>query len=200
MKLRSLPLVLGLTLSGCIRNPPPAVPEDDRSIVFPPFFEREAIEVGARGEPYELDGVTLRAIMVAANDFLPPGASNPPCRNRQEAQRYRVIRQGDIIFVSIQEDPAFCGARYPALDSGVKYAVSVDGRILRRISDGQPDESSPLESPDAGRRKVQAEPGVPPALDDTWNDPSRPMPPEWRDGGSGPGLTPAASTSPDGGS
>lgn len=102
MKLRSLSLVTALTLSGCIRNPPPAVLEDDRSIVFPSFFEREAIEVGARGGPYELDGVTLRALIVVANDFLPPGASTPPCRNRQEAQRYRLIRQGDIIFVSIR--------------------------------------------------------------------------------------------------
>lgn len=199
---RCLSLVLVLILSGCVRKPP-AAPEGDTSIAFPSFFEREAIEVGSRGEPYEMDGVMLRAVMVAANDFLPPGASNPPCRNRQEAQRYRVIRQGDIIFVSIQEDPAFCGARYPALDSGAMYAVSADGRILRRVNEGQPGGDLPLEPPDAGHRKVQAVPGVPPALDDIWNDPSRPMPPEWRDGGSGPGhpgSSDAGAADADGGS
>jgi hypothetical protein len=115
--------------------------EDDRSIVFPPFFEQTAVEVGAQGAPYELEGVVLQAIMIAANDFLPPGTKERPCWDRQEAHRYRVIRQGDVIFVRIDEDPAFCGGGYVPLDSGVKYAISTDGRILRRVVDGEPEDS-----------------------------------------------------------
>lgn len=201
--MKNLSLMLAVTLCGCVRSPrpSPAPVEEDKSIVFPPFAEREVIEVGAREGTYELDGELLRALMVAANDFLPPGAKNPPCRNRQEAQRYRVIRQGKLVFVSISEDPAYCGARYPALDSGAKYAIGPDGRILRRVSEGQPDEPSPLEAGDGGHHKVQAEPGVPPALDGIWNDPSRPMPPELKDGGPRlPETVPAPASAADGGS
>ncbi|WNG51424.1 hypothetical protein F0U60_50315 [Archangium minus] len=161
--MRNLPLVLVVCLSGCIlRNlfQPPAPPQYDNSIVFPRFFEQEAVEIGAKDEPYELDGVTLRAITIAANDFLPIGAKNPPCENRQEAQRYRVIRRGDILFVYIYEDYEYCGNPMP-LDSGAKYAISTDGRILQRIIDGQPEEPFGPVSPDAGDQWVPAKPGVP---------------------------------------
>jgi hypothetical protein len=104
----------------------------DASIVFPHFFGRAAIRVGAGGAPYEMDGVTLQALMVAANDLLPPGGKGQSCRDRQEAHQYRVIRQGDIIFVQIDDDDAFCGLKYLSLDTSVRYAISTDGRILRR--------------------------------------------------------------------
>jgi hypothetical protein len=199
MRINPLPLILVVTLSGCVRSPgPPSAPvENDLSIIFPDFPERDVVDVGAPGQPYELDGEMLRAVMIAANDFLPPGAKNPPCRNRQEAQRYRVIRQGDIVFVHIYEDHAYCGRSYPALDSGAKYAISIDGRILRRVSDGQPEKIVDLEPTDGGHQKTRAEPGVPPALDGIWNDPSRPWPPEFQDGGSSPppGVSPPAPSS-----
>jgi hypothetical protein len=199
MRINPLPLILVVTLSGCVRSPgPPSTPvENDISIIFPDFPERDVVDVGAPGQPYELDGEMLRAVMIAADDFLPPGAKNPPCRNRQEAQRYRVIRQGDIVFVHIHEDHAYCGLSYPALDSGAKYAISIDGRILRRVSDGQPEEIIDLEPADGGRQKTRAEPGVPPALDGIWNDPSRPWPREFQDGGSSPppGVSPPAPSS-----
>jgi hypothetical protein len=100
---RYLPLLLCVATAGCIRilfQRPVAI-EDDRSIVFPQFFERTPIEVGAPGQSYLLDGVTLKAISIAANDFLPPERANAPCFDRQEAHSFRVIRRGEIIFVRI---------------------------------------------------------------------------------------------------
>lgn len=173
MKPKSISLILAVVLSGCLWNPfsSRAPLEEDRSIVFPQFFEEEAIEVGAGGEPYELDGEMLQALVIAANDFLPPGARNPPCSSRQEAQLYRVIRRGDIVFVYIHENHAYCGRAYPALDSGAKYAIR-DGRIVRRILDGQPTGLVEPESPDAGDDGFTAEPGVSPTFEALWNEPS----------------------------
>jgi hypothetical protein len=56
------------------------------------------------------------------------------------AHRYRVIRQGDTIFVRIDDNPEFCGVRYVSLGTGVPYAISAEGRILRRVFDGQADQ------------------------------------------------------------
>jgi hypothetical protein len=124
--------------------------ENDRSIVFPQFFEQSVVEVGARGELYELDGVVLQAIMIAANDFLPPSTKERPCWDRQEAHRYRIIRRDPVIFVRIDEDSAACGGGYVSLDSGAKYAISTDGRILRRVVDGEPEGLLGPGTPDAG--------------------------------------------------
>jgi len=181
MWMKSLPLLLAVSLYSCLRSPsPPSVRvEDDKSIRFPRFFEQQATKVGERGDPYELDGVTLRAIQIAANDFLPPSNKNPPCEFRQEAQHYRVIRQGDIIFVYVYEDPKSCGFTSPALDSGAKYAISTDGRILRRVIDGQPEEPFEPVNLDAGGW-VPARPGVPSGYDaqlDGGTDPSHPLSP-----------------------
>ena len=76
--------------------------------------------MAAEGELYELDGVTLRALLIAVNDLLPPGAKDPACPNRPEAQSYRVIRQGNIVFVYVYENETYCGGSYLALDSGAK--------------------------------------------------------------------------------
>ncbi len=161
---------------------PPQVPvEDDKSIRFPSFFEHTAITLGTQGEVYELDGVTLRAIMIAANNFIPPSSSVRSCPDRQESHRYRVVRQGNIVFVYIHEDPAACGESYLALDSGAKYAISADGRILRRVLDGQPEEPLGLEVLDGGPRGVPSKPGVPPGYDDIWNKPANKA--EEQDGG-----------------
>jgi hypothetical protein len=201
MMRRKLFLTLAAVLSGCLRNsfPAPAPVEDDPSIRFPVVSEGVVVEVGTQGQPYDVDGDVLRALMIAANDLLPPGAPNPPCHHRLESQRFRVMRQGNIFFVFIDENPAACGRSYPALDSGVKYAISTDGRILRRVREGQEGEAAfGLETPDGGRPKVRAEPGVSPELDGIWNDPTRPWPAQWRDGGSGPPPS-APASAPDGG-
>lgn len=95
-------------------------------------------------------GVALKAIMIAANHFRPPSAEEQPCWARPEAYRYRVIHQGNIIFVDISEDLEFCGMDYISLDSGASYAISVDGRILRRVTGVHPDRVSSAPTPDAG--------------------------------------------------
>jgi hypothetical protein len=141
-----------LALLGCARSPYPApVPVgDDRSIRFPDFHDQFAIQVGESNSPYQLDGVMLRALMIAANDYLPPGTREYDCQDRQEAQLYRVIRQGDIIFVSVSFNSSFCKPKIYTLDGGARYAISTDGRILRRLvgiePDGFPREEPPRES------------------------------------------------------
>ena len=166
MKAKLLLLAMATTLAGCVRTagPRPVPVENDTSIALPRFFEQPAIAVGAEGSAAELDGVTLRAIMVAANDYLPAGDEERPCWKRQEAQRYRVIRQGDIVFVHIEDDPELCGMQYIALDSGVSYAVSIDGRILRRVFGGSPEGALIPDSPDAGEQAPPAQPSTAPSV------------------------------------
>jgi hypothetical protein len=145
---------------GCARHsyPQPTPLGNDPSIIFPQFYDRPAIHVGAGGVPYELDGVLLRALMIAANHFRPPGEQDQPCWARQEAQRYRVIRQGDIVFVDISEDPEFCGMDYISLDSGATYAISIDGRILRRVTGAEPDRIFGAPATDAGSQNTSPGP------------------------------------------
>jgi hypothetical protein len=152
MRTRNLYLGLAMIAAGCARHvyPQPAQLGNDQSIIFPRFYDQPAIHVGAGDKPYELDGVVLRALMIAANHFRPPSEEEQPCWARQEAQRYRVIRQGDIVFVDISEDPEFCGMDYISLDSGATYAISVDGRILRRVTGAEPARIFEGSSPDAG--------------------------------------------------
>ena len=147
---KRLLLGLAVTLTGCARSHRQPIPPEDLSVRFPDFYARSVITVGADGKAYELEGVTLRALLIATNDFLPPGGENPPCRDRPEAHRYRVIRQGDIIFVQIEDDDAFCGLKYLSLDTGARYAISTDGRILRRGFGAEPDPAPVPVPPDAG--------------------------------------------------
>jgi hypothetical protein len=119
--------------------------ENDPSIRFPRFFEHTPVKLGAQGELFELDGVLLQALMIAANHRFPHETQDQPCLRRREAHQYRVIRRGDIIFVRIDQDLEFCGLDYViSLDSGVTYAISTNGRILRRVFDGEPVEWEPL--------------------------------------------------------
>jgi hypothetical protein len=184
MRTKNLTLGLAVILAGCVLLPQRPVPvENDRSIVFPRFFEHSAVEVGAGGTAFELDGVVLRAVMIAANDFLPPGSRNRPCVQTQEAHRYRVIRQGDILFVRIDDNPEFCGLRYVSLDTGVTYAISAEGRILRRVFDEQPDQPRYAETPDAGGQGIPMSSGESLPTDAGQSVPSRSLAPEERDGG-----------------
>ena len=133
--------MLAVGCAACVRKPPrpPAPREDDTSIVLPDFSGQPAVKVGAEGQPYELDGAVLRALLVATNDYMPPDDEERPCWGSPQAHRYRVIRQGDIIFIDIEEDLEACGLQYLMLDSGVTYAISIDGRILRRVAGSSPE-------------------------------------------------------------
>ncbi|KFE64699.1 hypothetical protein [Hyalangium minutum] len=155
-----------LILVGCARSPGSRqLPqENDPSIAFPPFFADSAVAVGAGQKPYELDGTLLRALSIAVHDFLPSDNENRPCWMRPEAYRYRIIRQDDIIFVRIMEDPDFCGPQYISVDTGAKYAISTNGRILRRVIGTEPEAPWGPSVPDAGKPRSpaeQADGGVP---------------------------------------
>jgi hypothetical protein len=148
--LRSSSCVLVIILlSACLKSPSSrrlSPVEQEPSIVFPQFFNQTVIEVGADGGVYELDGEVLQAIMIAANDFLPPEYENPACQNSKKAHRYRVIRVGDVIFVDVYEDYSYCDSPYAVSDFGAQYAISSTGKILRRDIDGF---GPPLDSSDA---------------------------------------------------
>ncbi|RKI34651.1 hypothetical protein D7Y27_32735 [Corallococcus sp. AB004] len=175
-------LASALVLAGCMRAtaPSPVNSEEDPSIAFPPFFAQPAVSLGTEGTVYELDGDTLRALTVVARDLLPPRDTSVSCGSRWESQQYRVVRQGDVIFIRIDEDPKACGRAHPALDSGASYAIRRDGRILRRLIDGQPDVAKPE---DAGVPSTPEEPGGA-SLDALGNGPSPFLPLSWQDAGS----------------
>jgi hypothetical protein len=157
--------------------------QEDESIIFPDFSARFPVLVGRQNDqPYELDGVTLQAIAIAANDYIPTGSRSGNCWDRQDTQNYRVIRQGDVIFVSIFQNPARCDQLF--LDGGMRYAISTDGRILRRLATGEPD-GSRLKPSDAGVREYQGDPMPDSMVGSTQLGAPSFIPPQWRkDGGS----------------
>ncbi|WP_224364879.1 hypothetical protein [Hyalangium versicolor] len=101
-----------------------------------------------------MDGATLRALQVAAEDFFPPSDKPLPCAQTQAAHDFEVVHEGDIIFVRISENPRHCGEKYYGLDGAVRYAISKEGRILRRVFDGEPEGT---DSPDAGLSRPSEE-------------------------------------------
>ena len=141
--MRNLLIWAMLFSSGCSWFSASLPPREDRSIRFPNFHEHLATSVGGQGQLFAMDGVTLKAITIAANDFAPSRARQEQCETRQESQRYEVIRQGDIVFVEISANPAACGMKLMMLDGGAKYAIHTDGRILRRLFDGEPEDTQP---------------------------------------------------------
>jgi hypothetical protein len=159
MKAQCILLGLVIATANCARPPwpGPITVDNDKSIVFPSFFEHPALRVASGGETHEMDGVVLKAIMIAMTDFLRPGSEQRPCSTSPEAHRYRVIRRENIIFVRIDEDLEACGLQYISVDSGVEYAISTDGRILRRIFDGEPEGRLPLAPGDGGIEQVPAD-------------------------------------------
>jgi hypothetical protein len=203
--MRNLAIWTLIFSSGCLLFPgsQPASREEDESIRFPDFRERFATIVGEQGQPYDLDGVTLQAITIAATDFIPSSAKDQQCELRQESHRYRVIRQGNIIFVSIYANPAACGGKLLMLDWGAKYAISTDGRILRRLFDGEPEDLSP----DVSEQEPRGTP-VPDSLVGSthWGKADPTLPSAWFDGGTrrptseSPPTPSPASDSPDAGS
>ncbi|WP_224362043.1 hypothetical protein [Hyalangium versicolor] len=83
----------------------------------------------------DVDGYTLQAIRIAADDFLSPDPTGLPCPDQQVSYGYQAKREGNIIFVRINFKPENCGLSYGMLDGGVTYAIDTTGRILRKSSD-----------------------------------------------------------------
>jgi hypothetical protein len=195
--MRKLSLLAAMMLMSCLRNSSsvPGRLEEDESIVLPKFYESFPVMVGEQGRLYELDGVTLRAITIAANDFIPPQPKDRQCWDRQEAQLYRVIRQGDIVFVRIDANPAYCEPKLLMFDSGVEYAITVGGRILRRRFDGEPREPLRPGTLDAGTQEPSGQPVPYNMIGVGSAEPVGPLPPFLRRDG---GVSPDAGQ-PDGG-
>lgn len=69
------------------------------------------------------------------------------------------------------------------MDSGVKYAISLDGRILRRVFDSEPGAPTPATNMDAGVGKIFREPGLSTVLRPPGYDAGQHLPPGGKDGG-----------------
>lgn len=152
--MRLLPALVAALLTGCMRHPPqqPTWEEEDKSIRFPKHLDRSVVQVGGEEHLYIMDGETLRAINVAASDFIRPSSKREECWETREAHRFQVVRQGDIIFVEVYLDADYCDMPFMFLDYGVKYAISTDGRILRRLYEGEPEDLSSPPTEDEGER------------------------------------------------
>lgn len=200
-------LVCIILLVSCVKSPMSPLPlsGEDESIVFPDFSGPVSNGGSQPGGAYDVDGATLQALVIALNDFLPTDSRKPSCWDRPDAWRYRVIRQRETFFIRIQADPAFCSGTLMMLDSGAKYAISSDGRILRRLFTGQPDWTTDSEASgvgngqgDVGTSKPPVDTDIAGVLESTWNE-SR----VWPDGGvKHPGSKPQHEGlgTPDGGS
>ena len=167
---RKLLLIIAIVVSSCIRKPEQfwTPVGHDRSIIFPLSTGGGLVKVDAQNATYDLDGEVLRALMIAGNDYIPPGIPNPPCWARLESLEFRFTRRDDIIFVYVSEDFARCGYKLKPIHHGAKYAISKEGRILRRVIDGVDDDDHLwlLKTPDGGAVIVATESYVSPDLED----------------------------------
>jgi hypothetical protein len=143
MKVKSFALLLAVIPMGCLHHRD-WFEHQDSSVRMPGY---DAIMAGAF-----IDGPTLRALKVAADDFFPAWGPPRACIDTPEAHRYYAARHGEIIYVAILQDPGYCGRTYSSLDSGGRYAISVDGRILRRLLGDEPELDSLAE--DGGTESV----------------------------------------------
>lgn len=196
-------LLIALGLSSCVRSQGtrPAPIENDESIVFPSFSGADLVVTGAAGRAYELDGATLQALTVAFDDFMPSASQDgAPCWGRLDAYRYRVVRQGTILFIRISADPAACEHKFVMLDSGARYAISTEGRILRRAFTGEPDAAAPSAVRDAGVSEGSSELDLSPLLGPRADDLPSFLRSRGIDGGTSGGDAPRdGGASPDGG-
>ena len=130
MRAGGFALLLTLAALGCPRQR--GWPQQQEPGLGMPGYE--AIMAGTA-----IDGPTLRALEVAAADFFPAQDAPRACIDTPAAHKFYAVRNGEVIYIAILQDPAYCGRAYPSLDAGVRYAISLDGRILRRLLDGEPD-------------------------------------------------------------
>jgi hypothetical protein len=144
MKLKLLLLVSCVVSTGCAHGPCRTLGSlfgcecvgkreqpryQDMSVQLPEFDSKLSLDT-------DLDGYTLQAIRIAADDFLNVDPTGLPCEDKQVSHQYKTVRQGDIIFVRIDFKPENCGRTLGMLDAGATYAINVYGQILRRELDG----------------------------------------------------------------
>jgi hypothetical protein len=152
MKAKGLALLLFAISVGCLRYRG-GLEHQDLSVQM---LSHDSIMAGS-----SIDGATLRALKVATNDFFPSRGAPRACIDSPEAYRYYSVRRGEVIYVALLQDPGSCGRAYSSLDSGARYAISVDGRILRRLLDGEPDSLEDGGFMEQGSKPVFLDGGVP---------------------------------------
>lgn len=118
-----------IVLLCCGRALPDWYVHQDHTIKMPAFDANTKIDM-------TIDGTTLEALRIAAEDFAPRVAEPRACAHTQAGYLYRVIRQGEIIFVAIDRDPEACGGQGYSLGGSARYAIGKDRRILRLVVDG----------------------------------------------------------------
>jgi hypothetical protein len=224
--MRKLPLLTVLLLITCVRSQvsPPPRPQYDESIKFPKALQSGGAILGKTNEKLIIDGAIVQAIMIAAKDFIPPSSGGDDCFTKPGDFDYDVFRDGDIIFVEISPNYYSCERGPWPMDWGAKYAISTDGRILRRAPSDEPDEpgeeipspSSPDagENGDGGSRRLYDLPDLAPMISGPVDNPPFFARPEWQaqhpwppsrkppspDGGTPDGGTPDGGLHADGGS
>lgn len=149
------------SLFGCTCVPKREQPVgEDMRVQLPMFDSRLPIDS-------EVDGYAVQAIQIMADDLrLSRDPTTLPCADRQVAHTYRTRREGDIIFVRIDFKPENCGRTIGMLDGGATYAISLDGRILRRSIDTldpyqdtfTPPQSTPVSPPHGNMDSAQNTP------------------------------------------
>jgi hypothetical protein len=149
--MRYLLFSTALLLVTCARGPASTAPMRgyDESIRFPKALPVGGMRLGGTNERLLIDGEIIQAIIVAAKDFI-PSSSRSGCFTKPSDFFYGVLREGDIIFISISPDYPSCERGPWPMDWGAMYAISTDGRILRRADDEEPDEPPPPLPSDAG--------------------------------------------------
>jgi hypothetical protein len=126
------------------------LPDGGLPVVFPELFGVEGTAIGEQGKLCRMEGITLRALLTAIEDFRLTSAQGHSCGSVPEEQFYRIFDQGEIIFIEITANTSNCKPGSLMMAHGVKYAISPEGRILRRISSGGPDDVPALKPSDAG--------------------------------------------------
>ncbi|HYO57340.1 hypothetical protein [Archangium sp.] len=137
--MRLLPLTLlccSVALTGCNyrfhiqKKAERAPPEEAEKVKFPDSLEGST----------SLDGPAVKALEVAMDEFLPPGAKAQSydeklarCLSLRETYDVSVLRaSADLYFVSFSANLSRCGLDEAVFDAGAVYAIDAQGRILAR--------------------------------------------------------------------
>lgn len=182
--MRRLLLLSPLLLSSCLRGAPvsSAAPADEApSLQVPQLLGVKATPVGEQGALYRLDGTTVRALTVATQDFFSASGQGKECWQNTEGHRYELFQQDGVTFVHITANFATCWQKFAPMDYGVTYAISAEGRILRRIFTGEPDDPYRLPVSDAG--VIPQDRDYSDILGYTGFSSHIALPPSWLDGG-----------------
>ncbi|KFE63204.1 hypothetical protein DB31_2797 [Hyalangium minutum] len=179
-----------------------AAPADEvPSIKVPQLLGVKATPVGVQDTLYRLDGTTVRALAIATQDFFSSSGQGKECWQNAGGHRYELFQQEGITFVHISADLVNCWQEFAPMDYGVTYAISAEGRILRRISSGEPDDPYRLPVLDSGGATVPQDKDLSGMLGSTSGSSHIAIPLSWLDGGSPPprGAFVPSSSIPDGG-